>query len=55
MPLKLVHVNEVQADGFVADADLAGAGFAHGHVDQLHDFGTTVLVDLDCKAHGKFS
>jgi hypothetical protein len=36
----------------VADADLAGAGFTDGDVDQFHDFGTTVLVNLDCKAHG---
>jgi hypothetical protein len=48
----LVDVNEVQADGFVADADLTRAGFANGDVDEFHDFGTTVLVDLDCKAHG---
>ena len=48
----LVHVNEVQADGLVADTDLTGAGFAHGDIHQFHNFGTTVLVNLDCKAHG---
>jgi hypothetical protein len=36
----------------VADADLAGAWLTHRDIDQFHDFGTTVLVDLDCKAHG---
>jgi hypothetical protein len=51
----LVHVNEIQANGFVADADLTRARLTHRDIDQLHDFGTTVLVDLDCKAHGKFS
>jgi hypothetical protein len=48
----LVHVDEVQAHRFVADADFAGAGVAHCDINDFEDFGTTVLVDLDCKAHG---
>jgi hypothetical protein len=32
----LVDVDEVQAAGVVADADLARAGLAHRQVDQLH-------------------
>ncbi|MNV58305.1 hypothetical protein D3C71_1506700 [compost metagenome] len=52
-PRAVVHVDEVQADGVVADADLAGAGLAHGDVNDVKFFGTTVLADLDGKAHGK--
>ena len=48
----LVDVNKVQANGLVADTDLAGAGFAHGDINQFHDFGTPVLVNLYGKAHG---
>ncbi|MDL5400706.1 hypothetical protein QSI00_24380, partial [Escherichia coli] len=48
----VVHVDEVQANGVVADADLAGAGFAHGGINDVEFFGTTVLADLDGKAHG---
>jgi hypothetical protein len=48
----VVHVDEVQADGMVADADLARAGLAHGDVNDVEFFGTTVLADLDGKAHG---
>ena len=47
----LVNINEVQADGLVSNADLTGAGLAHGHIDQLHNFGAAVLVYLDSKAH----
>ena len=47
----LVDVDEVQADGLVPDADLAGAGFAHLHVDQFHLFGAALLADLDRFAH----
>jgi hypothetical protein len=35
----VVHVDEVQADGVVADADFAGPGLAHGHVNHLKFFG----------------
>ena len=48
----LVDVNEVQADGLVTDADLAGAGLPDGHINKFHDFGTTGLVNLNGLAHG---
>jgi hypothetical protein len=47
----LVDVDEVQADGVVADADLARAGLAHGQVDELHLLGAAVLADLDGLGH----
>jgi hypothetical protein len=40
----LVDVDEVQADGLVADADLAGAGLADLDVDDLHLLGAAMLV-----------
>jgi len=36
----------------VADTDLARAGLAHGHIDDLEFFGAAMLADLDGKAHG---
>jgi hypothetical protein len=36
----------------VPDTDLARAGFTHRDIDQFHDIGTAVLVNLDLKAHG---
>ncbi len=48
----LVHVDEVQANGFVANANLAWAGLAHGHVNELELFGAAVLLDDDCFGHG---
>ncbi|MPN45095.1 hypothetical protein SDC9_192662 [bioreactor metagenome] len=50
----VVHVDEVQADGLVADADLAGARLANLHIDKLQLFGTTMLTDLNGEAHGTF-
>jgi hypothetical protein len=44
----LVGVDEIQTDRLVADADLAGAGIAHRHLDDLELLGAAVLVD----AHG---
>ena len=43
----LVNVDEVQANGFVANANLARAGLAHRNVNQFELFWATVLVDLD--------
>ncbi|MCY1520145.1 hypothetical protein D9M68_549160 [compost metagenome] len=43
----LVGVDEVQAHGLVADADLAGAGLAHLDLDDLQFLGTAVAVDTD--------
>jgi hypothetical protein len=43
----LINVDEVQANGFVADANFARAGLAHCNVNQFELFWTTVLVDLD--------
>jgi hypothetical protein len=56
----LVDVDEVQPAGVVADADLARAGLAHGHVDQLQLLGAAVGGDLDgarhrCRLLGKVS
>jgi hypothetical protein len=48
----LVDVNIVQADRVMADADLAGAGFAHSQVDELHHLGAAVVLDLDGLVHG---
>ena len=48
----LVNVNEVQADRVVADADLAGAGVAHGHVHEFELFRAAGLVDADGLGHG---
>jgi hypothetical protein len=43
----LVHVNEVQANGLVANANFTGARLAYSDIDQFELFWTTVLVDLD--------
>ena len=43
----VVHVDEIEPDGVVADADLAGAWLAHGHIDDLQFFGAAGLADLD--------
>ena len=51
----LVDVDEVQTDGFVADADLAWAGLAHGDFDQFHFFGAAVAGDLYGQGHGEIS
>ena len=48
----LVDIDVVQADRVVADTDLAGTGFADGQVDELHHFGSAVLLDLDGLVHG---
>ena len=39
--------DEIEPDGVVADADLAGAWLAHGHIDDLQFFGAAGLADLD--------
>jgi hypothetical protein len=43
----LVHVDEVQANGFVANANFTGAGLTHCDVNQFELFWATVLVNLD--------
>jgi hypothetical protein len=43
----LVNVNEVEANGFVANANFTGARLAHCDIHQFELFWTTVLVDLD--------
>jgi hypothetical protein len=49
------YIDEIEPDGMVADADLTGAGLAHGHVNELEFFGATGLADLDGEAHGVHS
>jgi len=46
-----IGVDEVQADGVVADAHLAGSRCAEGHIDLFQDFGTAVLAELDALGH----
>jgi hypothetical protein len=48
----LVDVDEVQAAGVVANADLARAGVTHGQFDEPHLFGAAVGGDLDGAWHG---
>ena len=43
----VVDIDGVEAAGMVADADLAGAGSAHGDIDGLQDLGSAELLDLD--------
>ena len=43
----LVHVDEIQANGLMADANLTGTGFTDGDVNKLEFFGATVLVDAN--------
>ena len=52
-PAALVNVDEIQADGLVADADLTRAGVAHGDVNEFQFFGSTGLVNLDGEGHAK--
>ena len=47
----LVHVDEIQAHRFVADADFTGARVTHGDINDFEDFGTTVLVNADSSGH----
>jgi hypothetical protein len=54
-PAALVGVDEVQAHGLVADADLAGAGVADFHVDDLQFFGAAMAVDTDSFAQHRCS
>ncbi len=51
-PAALVGVDEVEADGLVADADLAGAGLADLDVDDLEFLGTAGRIDANGFAHG---
>jgi hypothetical protein len=44
----LVHIDEVEANGLVANANFTGARLAHCDIHQFELFWTTVLVDLDC-------
>ena len=46
-----IAVDEVQADGGMADADLAGTGLADFDVDILHHLGAAGLADADCFCH----
>ncbi|MCY1534587.1 hypothetical protein D9M68_699650 [compost metagenome] len=49
----LVDVREVQADGALADADLAGPRLADLDLDGLEHLGAAVGADVDgCAAHG---
>ena len=49
----VIGVDIVQADRGVANADLAGAGFAEFDLFPLHDFGAAGVVGADCTdAHG---
>jgi hypothetical protein len=43
----LIHINEIQADGFVANANFARTWLTHCNVNQFELFWATVLVDLD--------
>jgi hypothetical protein len=43
----LVHINEIQANGFVANANFARPWLTHCDVNQFELFWATVLVDLD--------
>jgi hypothetical protein len=47
----LVDVDEVQADGLVADADLARPGLADLDLHQFHFLGAAMLADADGFAH----
>ena len=46
-PAALIHVDEIKANRFVANADFAGARLANSDIDQLELFGASVLVDND--------
>ncbi len=48
----MVRVDVVEADRFVAHADLAGAGRREIHVLPLHDFRSTLFVNPDRFRHG---
>ena len=43
----LVHIDEIQAAGMVADADLAWPRLADRKVDEVHGFGAAVLIDAN--------
>ena len=43
----MVNVDEVETDGMVPDADLAGAGLTDGEVDQLQLLGSAGLFDAN--------
>ncbi len=47
----VVDVDEIDADGGVAQAHLAGGGLRHGHLDPLHHFRSAELFDPDCVGH----
>ena len=47
----LVHVDEIQTDGFVADADFAGAGVPNLHINQPQFLWATVLVNSNGQCH----
>jgi hypothetical protein len=48
----MIVVDEVEAGGFLAKADLAGAGLADLDVFPFQDLGTARTVDSDCVSHG---
>jgi len=43
----LIHVNEIQPHGTVANPNLTRAGVAHRHLHQPQLFGAAMLVDAD--------
>jgi hypothetical protein len=47
----VVNVNEIQAHGFVANADFTRAGVTHGHVDEVQFFGTAGFVEMNGFVH----
>jgi hypothetical protein len=48
----VIDVDEVEARGFLAEPDLAGAGIANFHLLPLENFGPAGLVDSDRVRHG---
>jgi hypothetical protein len=47
----MIDVDEVEAGGFLAKADLAGAGLADLDFFPFQDLGTARTVDSDCVTH----
>ncbi|KAG1242660.1 hypothetical protein G6F65_022902 [Rhizopus arrhizus] len=43
-----IDIDEIQAGGVLFDRDFIGGGRQDFHLDQLQDFGTTVLLDTNC-------
>ena len=47
----VVNIDEVQAHGFVADANFTCARFTHRHIDEVQFFGAAHLGDVYGFAH----